>query len=172
MQKSGIVLKLAATTALTTASALFATGCTGQISGMPNPWTDCGEDTVCAAKKAGFTFPVVLSNCQIHAMKGMIEVVYPLDEIRYVTVRKSDESLFPGDNSGDYTKYEKNEVLTLKNGVQINVRKNGDKIYVMYFGAESGIFSARCPQGMSGKEVEGIYNVIAETETKFLPGIP
>ena len=171
MQKSGFGLKLAAMTALTTASVLFATCCSGQKYNMPNPWTDCGEDTICAAKKAGFTFPVVLSNCQIRAMKGMIEVVYPLDEVRYVTVRKSDESLFPGDNSGDYTKYE-NEVLTLKNGVQINVRKNGDKIYVIYFGAESGIFSARCPQGMSEKEVEGIYNVIAETETKFLPKMP
>ena len=69
-----------------------------------------------------------------------------------------------GDNSGDYTKYSKNKVLSLKNGVKINTRGDWRKIYVMYFMAESGVYSARCEQGMSKKEVEGIYNIIREAE--------
>ena len=102
-------------------------------------------------------------------MKDMVEVTYPLDEVRYVTVRKSQEEINGGDNSGDYNKYPQNDVFTLDNGVNLNVRRNGDKIYVMYFGAESGYFSARCEQGMSYKEVEGIYKVIAEVEAPKLP---
>ena len=39
----------------------------------------------------------------------------------------------------------------------------------MYFAAESGCYSARCEEGMSEKEVEGIYNVIAEVEAAKLP---
>ena len=57
----------------------------------------------------------------------------------------------------------------LDNGVNLNVRRNGDKIYVMYFAAENGYFSARCEQGMSYKEVEGIYKVIAEVEAPKFP---
>ena len=40
---------------------------------------------------------------------------------------------------------------------------------MMYFGAESGYYSARCEQGMSTKEVEDIYSVIAEVEAAKLP---
>lgn len=121
-------------------------GCTvadkniSQMAQMPNPWQDCNDNLEQAAKIAGFNFPLVLSNFTVRAMKNMVEITYPLDEVRYVTVRKSQEEI---------------------NG--------GDKIYVMYFGAESGYFSARCEQGMSYKEVEGIYKVIAEVETPKLP---
>ncbi len=136
---------------------------------MPNPWYDCNDNLEQAAKIAGFKFPLILSNYTVRAMKDMVEITYPLDETRYVTVRKSQEEINGGDNSGDYNKYPQNDVFTLDNGVNINVRRNGDKIYVMYFGAESGYFSARCEQGMSYKEVEGIYNVIAEVEAPKLP---
>lgn len=141
-----------------------------EILGMPNPWVECNDDFSCGTKTAGFNFPLSLSNYTIRAMKGMFEISYPLDDLRSVTVRKSFDEANNGDNSGDYTKYSKNKILTLKNGVNINTRGNWHKIYVMYFMAESGVYSARCEKGMTKKEVEGIYNVIREAEeSKFPP---
>lgn len=136
---------------------------------MPNPWYDCNDNLEQASKIAGFKFPLILSNFTVRAMKDMVEITYPLDDTRYVTVRKSQEEINGGDNSSDYNKYPQNDVFTLNNGVNINVRRNGDKIYVMYFSAESGYFSARCEQGMSYKEVEGVYKVIAEVESPKFP---
>lgn len=155
------------------AISLMLCGCSSpdnlQSTQISNPWYDCNDNLEQAAKIAGFKFPLILSNYTVRAMKDMVEITYPLDETRYVTVRKSQEEINGGDNSGDYNKYPQNDVFTLDNGVNINVRRNGDKIYVMYFGAESGYFSARCEQGMSYKEVEGIYNVIAEVEAPKFP---
>lgn len=150
---------------------VFATACTNsQFVGMPNPWSDCNDDYNCASKIAGFNFPLSLSNYTVRAMKGMIEITYPLDEFRNVTVRKSLEETKELDNSGDYNHYEKNEILTLDNGVPVHVRKNGDKIYIMYFAAESGVFSARCEQGMTEKEANGVFSVISEAESaKLIP---
>ena len=146
--------------------ALGTSACTDtKLIGMQNPWTECAMNMHCASKIAGFNFPLTLSNYTVRAMKGVFEVTYPLDEFREVTVRKGMDEENGLDNSGDYTKYEHNKVLTLKNGVEINIRGNGDKINVMYFAAESGVFSARCAQGMTKEEVEGIYKVIAEAET-------
>lgn len=102
----------------------------------------------------------------------MFEVTYPFDEKRDVTVRKSFEETNKHDNSGDYTKYEKNELLPVCDGVNLNVRKNGDKIYVMYFAAESGVYSARCEKGMNDNEAIGVFNTIKEAETKYLNLIP
>lgn len=136
---------------------------------MPNPWVECNDNLAQAAKIAGFKFPLLLSNYTVRAMKDMVEITYPLDENRYVTVRKSQNEINGGDNSGDYNKYPQNDIYTLDNGVNINVRRNGDKIYVMYFGAESGYYSARCEQSMTYKEVKGIYELIAEAESPKLP---
>lgn len=148
----------------------FTTACQNKnYIGMPNPWTDCNDSYACAEKITGFNMPLNLSNYTVRAMKGMIEVTYPLDEFRNVTVRKTLEEINNGDSSGDYNKYPINKVLTLKNGVQINVRGDNKVIYVMYFAAESGYYSARCEKGMSEKEVEDIYNVIAEVEAAKLP---
>lgn len=149
---------------------LFACGCTYKMPiGMPNPWTECKDSYSCAEKIAGFNMPLNLSNYTVRAMKGMVEVTYPLDDHRDVTVRKTITEINGEDNSGDYTNYPENSTLTLDNGVEINVRKDGDKIYVMYFGAESGYYSARCPQGMSAKEVAEIYSVLEKVEAAKLP---
>lgn len=137
--------------------------------GMSNPWSECKDSYACAEKIAGFNMPLNLSNYTVRAMKGMVEVTYPLGENRNVSVRKTVEETNAGDNSGDYTKYPENSILILPNGVEIHVRKRGDKIYVMYFAAESGYYSARCEQGMSEKDVEGIYEVIAEVEASKVP---
>lgn len=140
-----------------------------KLVGMPNPWTECNTDFKCGTKNAGFNFPLSLSNYKIRAMKGMFEISYPLDEFRTVTVRKGFDESNNGDNSGDYNKYPDNKIYTLENGVDINIRGDKNKIYVMYFMAESGVYSARCEQGMTKREVEGIYNVIREAEEPKLP---
>lgn len=140
-----------------------------KLVGMPNPWTECSTDFKCGTKNAGFNFPLSLSNYKIRAMKGMFEISYPLDEFRTVTVRKGFDESNNGDNSGDYNKYPDNKIYTLENGVDINIRGDKNKIYVMYFMAESGVYSARCEQGMTKREVEGIYNVIREAEEPKLP---
>lgn len=140
-----------------------------KLVGMPNPWTECSTDFKCGTKNAGFNFPLSLSNYKIRAMKGMFEISYPLDEFRTVTVRKGFDESNNGDNSGDYNKYPDNKIYTLENGVDINIRGDKNKIYVMYFMAESGVYSAKCEQGMTKREVEGIYNVIREAEEPKWP---
>lgn len=140
-----------------------------KLVGMPNPWTECNTDFKCGTKNAGFNFPLSLSNYKIRAMKGMFEISYPLDEFRTVTVRKGFDESNNGDNSGDYNKYPDNKIYTLENGVDINIRGDKNKIYVMYFMAESGVYSAKCEQGMTKREVEGIYNVIKEAEEPKWP---
>lgn len=144
-------------------SALFLAGCSNNSLNMANPWVECNQDFICAKNKAGFNFPLVLSNYTIRAMKDMVEITYPLDEIRYVTVRKAQTQ--EGDISGVYNKYPKNEKLKLKSGVEIDTRGDENKIYVMYFGAESGIYSAFCKEGMTKKEVQGIFDIIEEAES-------
>lgn len=150
--------------------AFVSCGCTYKTMpiGMPNPWSECLDSYSCAEKIAGFNMPLKLSNYSVRAMKGMVEVTYPLDEVRNVVVRKSIDESNGIDNSGNYNKYDES-ILTLPNGVEINVRKKDGKIIVMYFAAESGCYSARCEEGMSEKEVEGIYNVIAKVEAAKLP---
>ena len=64
--------------------AIITCGCTYKtmpIVGMPNPWSECQENYSCAEKIAGFNMPLKLSNYSVRAMKDMIEVTYPLDEL-------------------------------------------------------------------------------------------
>lgn len=138
---------------------------------MPNPWTDCDTDLNKASEIAGFTFPLILSNYTVRAMKEMIEINYPLDEFRIVCVRKTNSQQYAdnGDISGVYTEYPINKKITLDNGVPIKVRGTQDKIYVMNMSASNGYYSAYCKDGMSLKEVEEIYQVIAEAEAPKLP---
>lgn len=138
--------------------------------GIPNPWTDCKNDTSCAKKVAGFDFPLKLSNLKVTAMKDMIEITYPLDEFRDVVVRKTTEDLYnKTDISGDYNNYPIKETLTLDNGVNFLVRRDEKLIYVAYFGASSGYYSINCTKGMTKKELQQIYNIIAEAETPKFP---
>ena len=144
-----------------------------KMVGMPNPWTDCGTNFNQAAQIAGFTFPLKLSKCDVRAMKGMIEINYPLDETRTVCVRKTDSAKFANDTGGDYNgdisgvyiDYPVNEKIMLKDSVPIQTRGTGDKIYVMNMAASSGYYSAYCKDGMSLQEVEQIYETIADAET-------
>ncbi len=151
-------------------SSLIFSACTSSdMCGMPNPWIDCGDNLECAAKKAGFKFPLVLSNYQVRAMADMIEITYPLDENRDVIVRKSSTETDNLDISGDYNNYPVNEEIELNNGVRIHVRGDGSKYYVAYFAAESGVFSINCAKGMTLKEIQGVFDVISDAEAaKFI----
>ena len=144
---------------------VLTSGCTkDKMIGMPNPWTDCLQSYECAKNITGFNFTLNLSNYTVRAMPDTIEVTYPLDETREVTVRKTITEYNNGDSSGDYTKYSNNSQLDVGQGVMVNTRGNGDKINVMYFCAESGCYSARCENGMFEKEVKDIFNIIKEVE--------
>lgn len=143
-------------------SVIFCVGCSqNNIAYLPNPWVDCQDNLKQAAKVAGFKFPLILSNYQVRAMKDMIEITFPLDEFRDVTVRKSEKG---GDISGVYNKYPINKEIMIKDCVPMQIRGNKDKIYVMNMSASSGYYSAYCEKGLSLREVEGIYEIIAEVE--------
>lgn len=143
---------------------LFSACANSGMVGMPNPWIECGDNLECAAKKAGFKFPLVLSNYQVRAMNDMIEITYPLDETRDVIVRKSSTETNGSDISGVYTKYPISEEIELKDSVRVNVKRDSSKIYVAYFAAESGVFSIYCEKGMSLQELQGVFEVISEAE--------
>jgi len=130
---------------------------------VANPWVECDADFECATRVSGIKFPLKLSNYWIRAMKGMIEISYPLDEFRHVSVRKT-EQYQSNDISGVYTKYPKNKTLKLHNGVELQIRGKKHKIYVMNMSTNTGYYSAYCEQGMSVKEVIGVYVVIRDAE--------
>lgn len=151
-------------TAVISAALLFGCASTdSDLIGTPNPWTDCGDNLDAAEQTAGFPFALRLSNFTIHAMQGMIEIAYPLDEFRDVTVRKSYKTKETPDISGDYNDYPEKE-STVLNKTTVTSRKNKDRVYVMYFSSEDFSYSARCTEGMTEKEAEGVFKVISETE--------
>lgn len=145
---------------------LFLSSCTNeQKVGLANPWTDCLQDMNCAKKIAGFNFPLKLSNYTIRAMQDMIEITYPLDETRYVTIRKSQKYSGNGDTSGDYNNYPVSKKIFI-NDVPFYIRGDNDidKIYVMNFSASKGYYSARCENGMTVDEIKGIYEIIRKAD--------
>ena len=141
-----------------------------KANAIANPWIECGDDISCAAKKAGFNFPLNVKNYSIRAMKDMIEITFPIDKKRIVTVRKS--VLYDGkadengikDISGDYNQYPVNKSLRLKNGVVFNTRGNKNKFYVINFAAETGYYSFYCKKGMTKKDIEKFYKLLEEAE--------
>lgn len=139
-------------------------------SAMPNPWVNCGDDISCGAKKAGFNFPLRVQNYSVRAMDDMIEIKFPLDKKREVTVRKStsyqgnDENGGIGDISGVYVDYPIMRTVTLNNGVIFNVRGDKKRYYVASFAAESGYYSLYCPKGFNQDDIEYLYAIIAEAE--------
>ena len=131
-------------------------------TGMPNPWIECDKDIDCAKRAAGFDFKVKAQDIKIRAMKDMIEINYPLDENRDVIIRKTTEELYnKTDISGDYNKYPIMDKIILDNGVEFLTRRDENLIYVAYFGAEDGFYSINCAKGMTKKELEEIYKIIA-----------
>lgn len=141
-----------------------------KLSAMPNPWINCNDDMSCASAKAGFNFPLRVKNYSVRAMEDMIEITFPLDKKRNVTVRKSqvyygntDENGI-GDTSGVYINYPVNKTISLKNGVMFNVRGEKNTFYVANFAAENGYYSIYCKQGLNLNDINKLYEIIAEAE--------
>lgn len=140
-------------------------------SAIPNPWTDCDQDTVCATKKAGFSFPLNVKNYTLRAMENMYEIRFPLDKERDVIVRKSvmpeGESDENGiiDISGDYNKYTINKTITLRGNIKFSVRgEKEDNYNVVNFAAETGYYSIMCDKGLNLKDIEYFYQILEEAE--------
>ena len=137
---------------------------------MINPWIDCDDDIYCAAQKAGFNFPLRVQNYTVRAMNDMIEIIFPLDKKRTVTVRKS--QLYEGetdkngikDISGVYNNYPVNKSIKLQNGVIFNTRGDKKKYYVVNFAAESGYYSFYSKEGLTIKDINRFYNLLEEAE--------
>lgn len=141
------------------------------INAMPNPWVDCGKDTVCGAKKAGFELPIQLNDYSVRAMEGLYELRFPLDKKREVILRKSQtyEGISDAngiiDISGDYNNYPVNKTIYLKNGTAFNVRGKKDKFYVSNFADETGYYSFYCEQGLKIKDLKKLYKMVKSAES-------
>lgn len=133
-----------------------------QTSAIPNPWIDCDDDISCAAKKAGFNLPIGVNIYSARAMDGMLELNFPLDKKRDVTLRKS--QTYDVNLSGVYENYPVNKTITLKNGVTFNVRGDKKKFYVANFAAETGYYSMYSKQGMNLKNINYLYNLLEQAE--------
>ena len=131
---------------------------------LPNPWTDCKNDLLKATDIAGLTFPLQLASYSARAMKNLIEIRYPLDEHRFLVVRKGKKTFDLADISGDYNSYPITEKLTWDRQTPITFRKDEKAIYVMFFETGSHVYSVNCLKGMTIKEAKDAYQVIREAE--------
>ena len=141
-----------------------------KVSALPNPWIECGNDISCASDKAGFNFPLRVEKYSVRAMEDMIEITFPLDKKRMVTVRKSqyyngraDENGIK-DISGDYNNYPVNKTVKINNGINFNVRGTKNKFYVANFAAETGYYSISCSKGLTLKDIKYFYKLLEEAE--------
>ena len=144
--------------------------CINKTSAIPNPWTDCGDDIYCAANIAGFNFPLRVKNYSARAMADMIEIRFPLDKKRSVTVRKAvnydgkaDEYGIK-DISGDYNNYPVNKTIKIEQSIPFSVRGDKNKFYVVNFAAETGYYSFICKKGLKLKDIKYLYKLLEEAE--------
>ena len=124
----------------------------GNTHAMQNPWIDCGDDISCAAKKAGFNFPLRVSNYSARAMEDMIEMKFQLDKKRTVTIRKSVKFYNSGDNSGVYKNYPVLKDISLKNGVELRAEAEAPR----FDGSETKTLE----QLMDSRRVDGIVEPV------------
>ena len=141
---------------------IFAYTVENRASAIPNPWIDCGDDIYCGAKKAGFNLPVRVKNYSVRAMEGLLEIRFPLDKKRIVSLRKSEN--YDNNLSGVYETYPINKTITLNNGVMFNVRGDKNKYYVANFAAETGYYSIYSKEGMKLKDINYLYKLLEEAE--------
>ncbi len=140
------------------------------VHAIPNPWTECNDDIYCAANIAGFNFPLRIKNYSVRAMKGMMELKFPINKKRTVTVRKS--TLSDGkfdkngiaDISGDYNNYPVNKTIWIERAVPFNIRGEKNKFYVVNFAAETGYYSIMCEKGLKYKDIKYFYKLLEEAE--------
>ena len=137
---------------------------------IPNPWIECKDDIYCAAKKAGFNFPLKVNNYSVRAMKDMIELTFPYNK-RIVTIRKSvfyngeaDENGIK-DISGDYNNYPVNKTIWVKKSIPFRVKGNKNKYYIVNFAADTGYYSLTSKKGLKLKDIEHFYKLLKEAES-------
>jgi len=141
-----------------------------KVSALPNPWIECGDDISCASDKAGFNFPLRVEKYSVRAMEDMIEITFPLDKKRMVTIRKSQHYNGQADEngikdiSGDYNNYPINKTIKINNGILFNVRGKKDKLYVVSFAAETGYYNISCNKGLTIKDIKYLYELLEEAE--------
>lgn len=139
---------------------------------MPNPWVDYGNNSACAAAKAGFSFPLQVKDANFRAMEDMIEVTFPLNRGRKVIVRKSHNPQAKtdihgiADISGDYNIYPTDKYITLNNEVFFRVRGKKNKYYTVNFAAESGYYSFYSSKGLKLKDIKYLYKLLEKTECR------
>ena len=143
-------------------SAIFSVNFNHKSFAIPNPWIDCGDDISCGAKKAGFNLPLNIKNYSVRAMKDVLEIDFPLDKKRSVTLRKS--QTYDGNLSGVYENYPINKTIKTKNNIPFNIRGDKKKIYVANFSAETGYYSFYSKQGMTIKDINYFYDILEEAE--------
>lgn len=143
-------------------SAIFSVNFNHKSFAIPNPWIDCSDDISCGARKAGFNLPLNVKNYSVRAMKDVLEIDFPLDKKRNVSLRKS--QTYDGNLSGVYENYPINKTITIKNNVPFNIRGDKKKIYVANFAAETGYYSFYSKQGMTIKDINYFYDLLAEAE--------
>lgn len=137
---------------------------THNVAAIPNPWIDCEDDISCGAKKAGFNLPIYAKNYSVRAMDGILEINFPLDKKRNVSLRKSIQYDINDNLSGIYENYPINKTITLNNGATFNVRGNKNKYFVANFAAETGYYSFYSKEGMSLSDIEYFYNLLEDAE--------
>ena len=143
-------------------SAIFLANFNHKSTAIPNPWIDCGDDISCGAEKAGFNLPLNVKNYSVRAMKDVLEIDFPLDKKRSVSLRKS--QTYDGNLSGVYENYPINKTINIKNNIPFNIRGDKKKIYVANFAAETGYYSFYSKQGMTMKDINYFYDLLAEAE--------
>lgn len=130
------------------------------VVGMVNPWVDCGQDLQCAERVAGFAFPIKLSNYSVRAMHQMIEVIFSLDKSRTAIIRKSQICDSKTDLSEDYHHYEFRGVLIAPSGTHLQIRGDGNKIYVATFAVGASCYACSCQDGMTVDELYGLSGLV------------
>lgn len=141
---------------------------TGLYSCTYGEFFNCYGDLNRAYEISGVAFPITAPNYFVRAKSGMVEISYPLDEQRYVFLRKTTD--FKGhDISGIETEYPVERDSYLSNGMTMSIKEDDEKIYVVNFATSAGYYSIYCAQGLDRAEVDAIYNLIAQSETAGHP---
>lgn len=135
-----------------------------KTSALPNPWIDCEDDISCGAKKAGFNLPIRVKDYYVRAMDGLLEINFPLDKKRNVSLRKT--LIYTGNEnlSGVYYDFPINKTVTLKNGVVFNLKGKKKTYYIANFSAETGYYSIYSKEGLKLKDINYFYELLEEAE--------
>ncbi|MBR1825277.1 MAG: hypothetical protein IJ770_01670 [Alphaproteobacteria bacterium] len=131
----------------------------GEVANVPNPWTDCGRDFVCAQEISGIDFNVSLAEIDVRAMQDMVEIK-TVDNDNQIVLRKSLPLADNQDNSGDYNQYKQTEPSAFN--PNITLRKNDDLIYVMFFTENGYRYSLGCNKGLTIQQAQHYYNLMTD----------